>query len=53
MSPDKGPRRHFTHQQIAPCFVSHEYEQSWGGLVERKIAKFFSNIKRLFKLNKS
>jgi len=45
MSPQKGPRRHFTHQQISPCFVSSTYEKQWGGKFENKILNFISKIK--------
>lgn len=49
MSPEKGPRRHFTHQQISPCFVHSTYEEDWGGKMERKILKFISKIKKKFR----
>ena len=48
MTPEKGPRRHFTHQQFSPTFVGHEYVEGPGGKFEQKIRKLLSRIKKLF-----
>ena len=52
MSPEKGPRRHFTHQQYSPSFTPNDYEEDWGGKTERKISTLISKIKKLIKINK-
>lgn len=49
MSPEKGPRRHFTHQQFSPNFVPHEYEEQEFGKIENKIAKKFFDAKNKIK----
>ena len=45
MSPEKGPRRHFTHQMYSPSFTPHEYETNDAGKMERSIKKLFKKIK--------
>jgi len=48
MSPEKGPRRHFTHQQMSPSFVQQNYEDLPGGKFEKKIEIIFKKIKKFF-----
>jgi hypothetical protein len=48
MSPEKGPRRHFTHQQMSPNFVQQNYEDGPGGKVEKKVEAFFKKLKVFF-----
>ena len=48
MTPEHGPRRHFTHQQMSPNFAGQEYVEGPGGKFERKIEKILSKIKKLF-----
>jgi len=57
MTPEKGPRRHFTHQQFSPTFVGNEYVEGPGGKFERKAEKllkaFKNNLIRIIRLGKS
>jgi hypothetical protein len=48
MTPEQGPRRHFTHQQYSPTFVQQEYINGPGGRFERKVEKILFKIKKLF-----
>ena len=57
MTPEHGPRRHFTHQQMSPTFAGQEYVEGPGGKFERKTEKllktFKNNIIRIIRLVKS
>jgi len=44
MSPEKGPRRHFTHQMYNPSFTPNNYEEQWGGKAEKKIISFYKKL---------
>lgn len=48
MSPDKGPRRHFTHQQLSPSFVQQNYPDSPGGKFEKRVEAILKKIKSFF-----
>lgn len=48
MSPERGPRRHFTHQIYSPSFTPHEYATNDAGKMERGIEKF---LRKIFKKN--
>ena len=57
MTPEHGPRRHFTHQQMSPTFAGQEYVEGPGGKFERKaeilLKAFKNNIIRIIRLGKS
>ena len=57
MTPEHGPRRHFTHQQMSPTFAGQEYVEGPGGKFERKAERllkaFKNNIIRIIRLGKS
>ena len=48
MTPEHGPRRHFTHQQMSPTFAPPSYTEGPGGRVEKKIENLLFKIKKLF-----